>query len=225
MEPSDSDPQRLRPRRRPVTLNPMANLRYWMDDRLPPVLWQGQLRPAFWKGATLLSLGVNLALIVTVLALGRHVFELKRIVEPLITGLQGGFAQMDSAHIETDVGVQDQVPVTFDLPVKQDTVVTLTEPTRIEGASVAIQTGAFTVNAPAVVVLPEGTRLPIKLDMTVPVEVEVPINFDVPVDIPLGETELHQPFDEMGGLIGGYRQIIEKFPDCWNEFLWGAKCR
>ena len=70
----------------------------------------------------------------------------------------------------------------------------LSEDVTIRGAYVVINTPVIDINAPAVVTLPQGTNLPIFLDLVVPVDKQVPVNLNVQVDIPLEQTELHQPF-------------------------------
>jgi len=154
-----------------------------------------KLAPAFFNIAGILSFIVNLILIVVIVILARELFALKALVgDHLLGGLYENFILMDMAHIKTEIQIDRQVPVEFNLPISQDTVVTLTEPTRINGAQVAINSGGLSINAPANIVLPAGTNLPVHLELTVPVKTEIPINFPVEVDIPLQDTELHQPF-------------------------------
>lgn len=215
-----------RSERRPVTLNPFINLRLWLSDHRG-LFWQRKPGAAFWKVATLLSLTINLGLVVALALLARQVFLLKTAVaEPLVSGLVEGFVQMDRAHIRTTITVQDEIPVTFDLPVQQDTVVVLSQPARIEGATVTIRSGVLGIfDAPATVTLPAGTQLPIRLDMTVPVETTVPVELTVPVDIPLEETELHAPFTWLQSLFTPYRAWLAAMPDCWEEAAWDRPCR
>ncbi len=212
--------------RRPVSLNPVVNLRHRLN-RMPGYLWQDRVRDAFWKFGTLFSLGVNLVLVLAVLLLAQQLFAIKQAVaEPLIGGLHTGFVQMDSAHIRSSISVEDEIAVAFDLPVKENTVVTLSEAARIEGATVTIQSGVLGIfNAPATVTLPAGTRLPIQLDFSVPVKAQVPVTLEVPVDIPLSETELHGPFVRLRDLFAPYRTMLDDLPDCWAEALWGGACR
>ncbi len=116
------------------------------------------------------------------------------VVLDLLQGLHENFVKMDAAHIKTDILVQDTIPVQFDLDLNQQTVVTLSEAVTIYGASVYIDTALIDLNAPATVVLPAGTKLPIELNLTVPVDTIIPVTLNVPVDIPLADTELHDPF-------------------------------
>jgi hypothetical protein len=55
----------------------------------------------------------------------------------------------------------------------------------------------------------------------VPVKLTVPVRLTVPVDIPLAETELHEPFVGLQQVIGPYYQLIQTLPGSWAEVLCG----
>jgi hypothetical protein len=59
-------------------------------------------------------------------------------------------------------------------------------------------------NALTTIVLPQGTTLPIFLNLTVPVDQMVPVSLKVEVDIPLAETQLHEPFS-------GLQEVVKPF--------------
>jgi hypothetical protein len=143
---------------------------------------------------------------VILVILGNQLFIIKKMVGlDLIGGLYANFVKMDQASIKTNITVSDQIPINFNLPISQDTVVTLLQPTSINGARVSLNTGGLAINnAPADIVLPAGTNLPVHIEMVVPVQQTVPINLNVPVDIPLNQTELHEPFT-------GLQQVISPF--------------
>jgi hypothetical protein len=154
-----------------------------------------KLAPAFFNLAAALSFLVNILLMILLLSLGRELLSLKALLgNHLLGGLYGNFILMDQAHIKTNITVIDQIPVEFSLPISQDTVVTLTEATRINGAQVALNSGGVVINAPANIILPAGSNLPVHLELNVPVKTSIPITLNVPVDIPLADTDLHQPF-------------------------------
>jgi hypothetical protein len=44
------------------------------------------------------------------------------------------------------------------------------------------------------VTLPAGTPLSVNLNFNLPVQTSIPVHLDVPVNIPMTETELHEPF-------------------------------
>jgi hypothetical protein len=166
--------------------------------------------PAFWTVASLISILVNLILIVILLVLARELFTLKAIVgDELLGGLYNNFVLMDEAHIRTTIEVKTDIPVEFTLPVQANTMVQLTEDTFITSARVTLATGGLNiVNAPTNIILPAGTNLPIVLDITVPVNTTIPITLQVPVDIPLRETELHQPFVGLQQVVKPYYEML-----------------
>jgi hypothetical protein len=170
-----------------------------------PIFEAGKVLPAFWTVASVLSFVVNVILIVVLVILARELFVLKSMVgDYLIGGLYSNFINMDRAHIKTNITVADTIPISFTLPISQDTVVTLTQNTPINGANVKITSGGLTINSAANIVLPAGTNLPVHLELNVPVTTTVPIKLNVPVDIPLEQTELHQPFV-------GLQQVVSPF--------------
>jgi hypothetical protein len=125
---------------------------------------------------------------------------------------------MDQARIITSIQVVDTIPVSFDLPVSKSTTVRLTENTRVRGARVNLRTGGLTItNAPTSIVLPAGTELPVALDFVLPVQASIPVNLTVPVDIPLNETELHEPFVGLQEVISPYNEMLSASPQSWND--------
>ncbi len=189
---------------------------WWLD-----LLWQGKIGPAFWTVTGIFSLAVNIVLLVALLLLAQNLFTIKHLVQDqILGGLSANFAAMDDAVIRTTVEVHDQIPVVFDLPVQTETVVILTEDVTIQGARVNLITGGLQIiGAPANIILPKGTRLPIKLDLTVPVNTQVPVDLTVPVNIPLKETDLHQPFVGLQQVVAPYQRLLEQAPDSWEPLL------
>jgi hypothetical protein len=179
------------------------------------VFQAGKLLPAFWTVASVLSFIVNAILIVVLVIVAGQLFTLKKIVnENLLGGLYENFILMDQAHIKTDITVQDTIPIKFDLPISQDTVVVLNQDTPINNVLVQINTGSLSINSYARIVLPAQTNLPIHLQITVPVEAQVPVTIKVPVDIPLEKTELHKPFVGLQGVVSPFYWMLQ--PDIKN---------
>ena len=183
------------------------------------LLWRGNIGPAFWNIASIISLSVNVILIIILILVAKQLFTLKDLVSnQLISGLHQNFIKMDQARITTSVKVNDTIPVVFDLPVQADTTVVLRENTRIKNAIVNLSTGGLSiVKAPANIVLPAGTKLPISLNITVPVSTTVPVALTVPVDIPLNKTELHDPFVGLQSVVSPYDNILAKLPNSWDQ--------
>lgn len=197
------------------------------DNRL---VWQGgKLLPALWTIASVISMVTTVVLIVVLIILLRELFTLKTIVgDKLLGGLQTNFEQMDAATINTTVivddtiTVDDTIPVQFSLTLNQNTNVILTENTSIPNTIVTLNG----VQVPTNIILPAGTSLPIALNMEVPVDqtipilLEVPVHLEVPVSIPLENTELHQPFTGLQGVVAPYNNMLEDTPDSWCEAGW-----
>jgi hypothetical protein len=164
--------------------------------------------PAFWTIASVISLGVNVVLIIILLILFQMLGAIQFAADDQISGLLGGlytnFVKMDQANIRTNIHVEKEIPVQFSLNVSGPTNVTLSQDVRIDGALVTVATGGLNiVNARATIVLPQGTLLPINIEnLVVPVDQKVLAVLDVPVDIPLDQTELHEPFV-------GLQQVVE----------------
>lgn len=190
--------------------------------------WQGKPTPAFWTIACAISLAVNILLFVILIILGSQIFAIKAVVEDqLIGGLYENFVQMDQAHIITTIlvsdtiQVKDSMPVVFTLPVEQETQVVLTRDAQIKRATVFLN-GA---PVPTDIILKRGTKLDIYLDMDVPVdqvipvELTVPVQLTVPVDIPLDQTELHEPFVGLQEVLLPYKTLLAGLPDSWDELL------
>lgn len=170
------------------------------------------LGPRFWTFASILSLTVNAILALVLIALvigisraGLSVSNLLNMGNDLLGGLYGNFEKMDRASIQTNVEVNTKIPVQFDLQLNQQTDVILSEDVTITNALVTVNTGGLNISrANTTIVLPQGTTLPVILNLTVPVDTEVPVTLNVPVDIPLSETELHEPFV-------GLQEVVKPF--------------
>ncbi len=186
-------------------------------------IWQGKFKKAIWSFSSGFSLILNFILIGLIIVLGRELFTLKKIVEDgVVGGLYYNFILMDQATISTTIEVQDNIPVQFDLLINQETTVILTQPTSVQGATVTLSTGGLNiVQAPTNIILPAGTKLPIKLDMVVPVNTTIPITLTVPVNIPLNQTELHIPFVGLQKVMAPFYDLLNNLPDSWGEFFTG----
>jgi len=183
--------------------------------RLYHFLWQGgKFKPAFWTVASTLSLITNVILVVVVIILVNYLFVLKYILGTgLIGGLYNNFVKMDNANIITDIQVDTSFPVQFDLPLDQNTTVILTEDTPIEDATIYLNGASVPLN----IVLPAGTPLKIGLDLEVPVDTSISVSIPVHVDIPLDQTELHEPFVGLQDVVSPYNDLLHPLPDSWED--------
>jgi hypothetical protein len=174
-----------------------------------------QFLPAFWTIASLMSITVNIILIVILLVMFQMLGAIQNTTNDQVSGLLGGlytnFVKMDQANIRTNIHVEKEIPVQFSLNVSGPTNVTLSQSVTIDGALVTVQTGGLNiVNARATIVLPQGTLLPINIEnLVVPVDQKVLAVLDVPVDIPLDQTELHEPFVGLQKVVEPWYCLIE----------------
>ena len=184
---------------------------------------------ALWTFTSVISMTVNVVVIIIVLIVLKYV-PINTIKEAatnlppgiglntpldLLKGLYDNFELMDNAHITTDILVEDKIPVQFTLGINKETIVVLSEDVTISGARVALTTGGLNIfNAPATVVLPAGTNLPIILDLDVQVDEMIPVTLNVPVDIALNGTDLHKPFTGLQTVVAPLYCLVA--PDAAN---------
>lgn len=165
-----------------------------------------QLFPAFWTVASLMSITVNIVLIAILLILLNMLAGIQLTANDQFSGLLGGlyhnFVKMDQATISRTIPVDANIPLNIVVPVQATTRITLAESVTIPNAHVRINTGSLNIDADAVVTLPANTALVVNLDFPLNVQNSIPIHLDVPVNIPLNETQLHEPFV-------GLRQVVE----------------
>jgi hypothetical protein len=177
-----------------------------------------RIGPIFWTIASVISLLVNIgtvvALIVVVQLLGGTKATLafaQGQANGLLGGLYNNFVKMDAASIKTTIHVEKEIPVQFSLNVSGPTDVTLSRDVVITGALVTVNTGGLNINrARADIVLPAGTILPINIqNLVVPVDQKVLAVLDVPVNIPLNQTELHEPFVGLQKVVEPYYCLLQ----------------
>ena len=170
-----------------------------------------RIGPIFWTIASVISLLVNIgtvvALIVVVQLLGGTKATLafaQGQANGLLGGLYNNFVKMDAASIRTTIAVDANIPLDIVVPVQTTTQITIAEAAVIPNAHVRINTGSLNIDANAQVTLPAGTPLTVRLDFPLTVQNSIPIHLDVPVNIPLKDTELHEPFV-------GLQKVVEPY--------------
>jgi len=160
--------------------------------------WNSGFFPVFWTIASVLSLVVNIILCLLVLGLLSMRSTIQGTVTGQSTSLLGGlynnFVKMDQATIRSTIPVDATIPLNIMVPVQTRTTIMLSEATTIRSPRVFIRTGGLTLDTPALVTLPKDQPLVVDLNFMLPVQTSVPVHLDVPVNIPLKDTELHQPF-------------------------------
>lgn len=187
------------PAPRPSAAKPLPKAEAGLKSR------KERYRYAFWDVTSWLGLAIDIVMIVVIIMLLVYVrrlnVQMKELMSmttmPLetVSGLYTNFEKMNNAHIVTNIEYSTSIPVQFDLQINEQTVVELSEPVRINNASVTLVTGGLEISgAPANIVLPAGTRLPITLSLNVPVDKIVSVDLNVPVDIPLASSDLGPAF-------------------------------
>ena len=169
--------------------------------------------PAFWTIASVMSITVNIILIVILLIMFQMLGAIQGTADDKISGLLGGlytnFVKMDQATISSTIPVDAVIPLNIIVPVQTTTRIILAESVVIPNAHVRITTGAMNINADAVVTLPANTPLMVTLDFPLTVQNSIPIHLDVPVNIPLDQTELHEPFVGLQKVVEPWYCIVE----------------
>jgi hypothetical protein len=169
--------------------------------------------PAFWTIASVISLTVNIILIIILLIAFQMLGAVQLTVVQKISGLLGSlytnFVKMDQATIAANIPVDAIVPLNIVVPVQATTRITLAESVVIPNAHVRINTGGLSIDADAVVTLPANTPLTVNLDFPLNVQNSIPVHLDVPVNIPLNQTQLHEPFVGLQQVVGPWYCLVE----------------
>lgn len=142
---------------------------------------------------------VNLILVLVVVVLALTIFEIKNsLVTPLVAGLHSSFVGLDESTIDWTIPVRDSIPVRLNIPLQTDTIVTLTDnvPLFVQ-ADITLPGGGGNLSATVNLTLPVGLELPVALDLNVPVDEMLDIALDVRAVIPISETQLHDPINNL----------------------------
>jgi hypothetical protein len=156
---------------------------------------------ALWTLASLISMIFNVVIIIVVVVAFWAYRDIKlpegvgvTTLNKLLSGLYSNFEKLDRATIKTVIPVDAQIPLDISVPVQTTTQITLSDSVVIPNAQVVINTGGLNINSNARVTLPAGTPLTVNLNFNLPVQTSIPVHLDVPVNIPMKDTELHEPF-------------------------------
>jgi len=171
---------------------------------------------AFKNLAIVFSFIVNLVLVIVLLILvGWILFPAKtEIVEPLLNDLQEAVDALEEARIVRTIDIDQQVPVSFTLPLNQATVVVLSQDVALKRpATFYLPSGGGAINGTVALNLPKGLELPIHLNLDVPVDNSIPVQFPVEVSIPLKETELNKAIIKLNQTLGPIREYLDELPD------------
>lgn len=174
-------------------------------------------RRRFWDATKTLSLivsmFVNLILIVAVVILANQVGAIKMTLANVLGQLDSAFEGLGQAVISDSIKISQQVPVQFDLPLNQDTVVTTRGPVPIN-TQATFSLGQFgSINGTVSLQLPTGTSLPVHLELNVPVSNSIPVVFDQPIAIPLAEKGLGPVVAKLRAALSPIIGLVQKLPD------------
>lgn len=183
----------------------------------PPAKPRRSLASRFWGAAKnltiLFSMFLNLILIVVVFVLLNQVGAIKTTLASVLGQLDSAFAGLGESVIQDTIKIDQQVPVRFDLPLKQQTVVTTQAGVPIN-TQATFSLGQFgSINGTVSLQLPPGTQLPVMLDLTVPVSNSIPVVFDQPIAIPLAEKGLGKVVLKLRAALGPIIQLVDQLPD------------
>jgi hypothetical protein len=163
--------------------------------------------------ASVISLVVNLVLIGILLVVLQMLGTIRLTANDEFSGVLGGlyhnFVKMDQATIAANIPVTANIPLNIVVPVQTTTRIKLAERTVIPNAHVRITTGTVNIDADAEVTLPLDQELNVKLDFPLTVQNSIPISLTVPVNIPLSQTQLHDPFVGLQQVVKPYYCLLE----------------
>lgn len=192
-----------------------------------------------WRFMIIFSFIVNFVLVAILLIAGLFIFQIKaQVADPLIGGLHSTAAGLSESTIDWIIPVRDTVPVVLDVPINSETitsvvteingvpvnqipgetVVRLTRdvPIRITGAS--IDAGNLQLrNATVDITLPANTLLPVVLDLDLKLDTELDIELDVRAVIPLNETQLNDPINQLGLLFEPLAIGLHNLPNDFSQ--------
>ena len=174
--------------------------------------------PRLWKAMIITSFVVNMILMAVLIGAGYFYWRWKTEIASTTVGVQG-FAhdnvaelrdvvqQLQAAHIKTTIPLNQPLPLKglgVVVPLHQEPTVSLVDPVQLnlDGADINLGAGNQLHAQNISLVLPAGTLLKIKLDMSIPLDdVTIPIKLDVPVDIAMANTELAPQFRRLGNVV------------------------
>lgn len=189
-----------------------------------------------WRFMVIFSFIVNFVLVAILLIAGLFIFQIKaQVADPLIGGLHATAAGLSESTIDWVIPVRDSLGINLEVPINSETIlpgpaasqpgyvpgetfVTLTRPVPITIQNANINAGNLQLsNATVDITLPQGTQLPVALDLAITLNTEVPVNLDVRAVIPLSETQLNDPIRQLGLLFEPLAIGLHNLPNDFSE--------
>jgi hypothetical protein len=183
--------------------------------------WSGKPWQAFKTFAILFSFTVNIILLIVLLLVAPLIIPIvHNIAKPIVGGLNSSFIDMSTASIVRTIRVEDELPISFTLPLEARTDVVLAEAVPLNiPARFVLPGGGGSINGNVTLNLPQGLILPVELNLEVPVDQQIPVALDVAVEIPLQETELGTPFNTLRSLFEPLNDLLIKLPASNDELI------
>jgi len=183
-------------------------------------IWTGKPWQAFKTFALFFSFAMNLVLLVVLLLAAPLIIPIvAEIASPIVGGLNNSFVDMNAATIRRTIEVDDSLDIEFVVPLSTETEVVIVRDVPLDGvpAQFVLPGGGGVINGRVYLDLPEGQVLPVHLDLEVPVKQTIPVELSVDVNIPLRETELGKPFDQLQGLFTPLDALLDGLPRSNDE--------
>lgn len=177
---------------------------------------------AFKTFAILFSFVMNLVLLIVLLLVAPLIIPIvSEIANPIVGGLNNSFVDMSTATISQTIDVKDEMGIAFDLPLAETTEVLIVDEVPLQGvpAQFVLPNGGGSINGQVYLSLPKNLQLPVYLEMTVPVSQTIPVVLAVDVDIPLSETELGGPFNQLRSLFEPLAALLGGLPGSNQELF------
>ncbi len=180
-----------------------------------------ELWPAFKNIAIVFSFSLNMIMLSLFIITAFWIIpSTNHLVKPIITNLSKSVEDMVSAEINQTIQVNDQIPIAFDLPVSAITSVELTAAVPMAvNTSFVLPNGGGNINGTVYFELPQGTLLPVALNIMVPVSQTVPVDLAIGVNIPLDETEMGPPLMGLQEVIAPIEDFLSDFPSDNRDFF------
>ena len=174
---------------------------------------------AFKNFAIVFSFIVNFILIIVLLLVAPIIIPIVAdIAVPIVGGLNDSFVDMEKASIIRTITVTDEIPINFTVNLHDNTIVTLTAPVNVTAPTAfVLPGGGGAIYGTVSLDLPTGMALPVELNVDVPIDEQIPISLPVKVVIPLNETELGDPFNQLKDLFGPIDVLLRDLPSSNGE--------
>ncbi len=186
------------------------------------VIWDGKPWQAFKTFAIIFSFIMNFVLLIVLLLILPQILPLlHNVATPLVGGLSSSFVDMSNATIERTIQVEDEIPISLNVPLDTETTVRVTQSVPLQGvpARFLLPGGGGEINGLVFLDLPAGLELPVALNLEVPIEEQIPVSLAVDVAIPLEETSLGPPFVQLQTLFQPLDVFLRQLPASNEEAL------